>query len=206
MGLVGADIDQLHELGDDLRSKQVDIDHIISTVRSALAEHRLAGSGPRAPGGRLALRRSSRRSDAMKEAFDSAGTECKSRATQPAVVDDLRPDRPPSPPGGPNRPEHGAARPCSGRFRPPAPTIRAVQELEFTVEPFVEGRPGPHVTAAVDAARAAGATVEFGPVGSTLPGRRRRDAGLVAAITGRLRQRRHARHPPPRRRPGGGGR
>jgi uncharacterized protein YqgV (UPF0045/DUF77 family) len=42
-----------------------------------------------------------------------------------------------------------------------------VHELEFTVEPFVEGRPGPHVTAAVDAARAAGAEVEFGPFGST---------------------------------------
>ena len=35
------------------------------------------------------------------------------------------------------------------------------------MEPFVEGRPGPHVTAAVDAARAAGAEVEFGPFGST---------------------------------------
>ncbi len=42
-----------------------------------------------------------------------------------------------------------------------------MHELEFTVEPFVEGRPGPHVTAAVDAARAAGGDVEFGPFGST---------------------------------------
>ncbi len=42
-----------------------------------------------------------------------------------------------------------------------------MHELEFTVEPFVEGRPGPHVTAAVDAARAAGGEVEFGPFGST---------------------------------------
>jgi len=42
-----------------------------------------------------------------------------------------------------------------------------VHELEFTVEPFVEGHPGPHVTAAVDAARAAGGDVEFGPFGST---------------------------------------
>ena len=39
--------------------------------------------------------------------------------------------------------------------------------LEFTVEPFVEGNPGPHVTAAVRAAEAAGGTVEFGPFGST---------------------------------------
>ncbi|CAB4884872.1 unannotated protein [freshwater metagenome] len=40
-------------------------------------------------------------------------------------------------------------------------------QLEFTVEPFVEGQPGPHVTAAVSAAEAIGARVEFGPFGST---------------------------------------
>ncbi len=40
-------------------------------------------------------------------------------------------------------------------------------QLEFTVEPFVEGIPGPHVTAAVTAAEAVGANVEFGPFGST---------------------------------------
>lgn len=34
---------------------------------------------------------------------------------------------------------------------------------EFTVEPFVPGDPGPHVTAAIDAARATGAAVEVGP-------------------------------------------
>ncbi|MEO6125563.1 MAG: hypothetical protein ABIR32_17835 [Ilumatobacteraceae bacterium] len=39
-------------------------------------------------------------------------------------------------------------------------------QLEFTVEPFVEGHPGPHVTAAVAAAERAGGTVEFGPFGS----------------------------------------
>jgi hypothetical protein len=42
-----------------------------------------------------------------------------------------------------------------------------VLQLEFTVEPFVEGLPGPHVTAAVSAAEAVGAQVEFGPFGST---------------------------------------
>jgi uncharacterized protein YqgV (UPF0045/DUF77 family) len=42
-----------------------------------------------------------------------------------------------------------------------------VLQLEFTVEPFVEGHPGPHVTAAVSAAEAVGGTVEFGPFGST---------------------------------------
>jgi hypothetical protein len=39
--------------------------------------------------------------------------------------------------------------------------------LEFTIEPFHEGNPGPHVRAAVEAAEALGATVEFGPFGST---------------------------------------
>ena len=39
--------------------------------------------------------------------------------------------------------------------------------LEFTIEPFVEGHPGPHVTRAVAAAQALGAEVEFGPFGSS---------------------------------------
>ena len=39
--------------------------------------------------------------------------------------------------------------------------------VEFTVEPFVAGSPGPHVLAAVDAAAARGLTVEFGPFGSS---------------------------------------
>jgi len=39
--------------------------------------------------------------------------------------------------------------------------------LEFTIEPFHEGNPGPHVTAAVAAAEALGVTVEFGPFGSS---------------------------------------
>jgi uncharacterized protein YqgV (UPF0045/DUF77 family) len=41
-----------------------------------------------------------------------------------------------------------------------------VYHVEFTVEPFVEGRPGPHVMAAVAAAESAGAQIEFGPFGS----------------------------------------
>jgi uncharacterized protein YqgV (UPF0045/DUF77 family) len=42
--------------------------------------------------------------------------------------------------------------------------------LEYTVEPFVEGAPGPHVTAALDAAGATGLEVEFGPFGTTVAG------------------------------------
>jgi hypothetical protein len=57
-----------------------------------------------------------------------------------------------------------------------------VQQLEFTIEPFVEGQPGPHVVAAVDAVRALGVDVEFGPFGSscTLP------ATLAAEAVGAL--------------------
>jgi uncharacterized protein YqgV (UPF0045/DUF77 family) len=39
--------------------------------------------------------------------------------------------------------------------------------LEFTIEPFTEGNPGPHVRAAVAAAEALGVSVEFGPFGSS---------------------------------------
>lgn len=41
---------------------------------------------------------------------------------------------------------------------------------EFTVEPFVDGSPGPHVQAAVDVAVAAGLVVDFGPFGTTVSG------------------------------------
>lgn len=40
--------------------------------------------------------------------------------------------------------------------------------VEFTVEPFVEGRPGPHVTAAIAAAETVGLDVEVGPFGSSI--------------------------------------
>ena len=52
--------------------------------------------------------------------------------------------------------------------------------LEFTIEPFVEGQPGPHVLRAVAAAEALGAAVEFGPFGSScvVPTAR---AGMVAS-------------------------
>jgi uncharacterized protein YqgV (UPF0045/DUF77 family) len=39
--------------------------------------------------------------------------------------------------------------------------------VEFTVEPFVEGQPGPHVTKAVAVVEQHGVTVDFGPFGST---------------------------------------
>lgn len=39
--------------------------------------------------------------------------------------------------------------------------------LEFTIEPFVEGEPGPHVISAVEAAQALGFEIDFGPFGSS---------------------------------------
>jgi uncharacterized protein YqgV (UPF0045/DUF77 family) len=56
--------------------------------------------------------------------------------------------------------------------------------VEFTVEPFTEGAPGPHVRAAVDAARTAGLAVEFGPFGSTVEGA---DAEVLDAVDAILR-------------------
>lgn len=43
----------------------------------------------------------------------------------------------------------------------------AVPHLEFTIEPFVEGRPGPHVTEPIAAVEAFGCAVDVGPFGSS---------------------------------------
>jgi hypothetical protein len=57
-----------------------------------------------------------------------------------------------------------------------------VKSLEFTVEPFVEGNPGPHVRAAVAAAESLGTTVEFGPFGSTCRAAADAMPAIVAAV------------------------
>jgi len=54
--------------------------------------------------------------------------------------------------------------------------------LEFTIEPFVEGNPGPHVTAAIAAAEQCGATVEVGPFGSSCVVAPEQAATVVAAV------------------------
>ena len=41
-----------------------------------------------------------------------------------------------------------------------------MQRVEFTIEPFVEAQPGPHVTAPIDALTALGIEVDVGPFGS----------------------------------------
>ncbi|MCU0259622.1 MAG: thiamine-binding protein [Ilumatobacteraceae bacterium] len=58
-----------------------------------------------------------------------------------------------------------------------------MHQLEFTIEPFVEGRPGPHVTAAIEALEALGATVDVGPFGSSCTGTTDQLPELVAAVT-----------------------
>jgi uncharacterized protein YqgV (UPF0045/DUF77 family) len=42
--------------------------------------------------------------------------------------------------------------------------------LEFTVEPFTDGAPGPHVRAAIEAVTAAGLEADVGPFGTTVEG------------------------------------
>lgn len=42
--------------------------------------------------------------------------------------------------------------------------------VEFTIEPFAEGAPGPHVNAGIEAVRATGLDVEVGPFGTTATG------------------------------------
>jgi len=55
-----------------------------------------------------------------------------------------------------------------------------VAYVEFTIEPFVEGHPGPHVTAAIEAVRARDVDVDIGPFGSACTV----DLGAVGALVG----------------------
>ena len=55
-------------------------------------------------------------------------------------------------------------------------------EVEFTIEPFVEGAPGPHVTAAIAAVERLGASLEVGPFGTTL----KADAAEVGVVVAAL--------------------
>ena len=54
--------------------------------------------------------------------------------------------------------------------------------VEFTIEPFVEGHPGPHVTAAIAAAEQFGATVDVGPYGSSCEIPAEHAPDVVAAV------------------------
>ena len=68
-----------------------------------------------------------------------------------------------------------------GAVSPPPPSDVTV---EFTVEPFVEGRPGPHVTSAIAAVEAAGLTPDVGPFGTAFTGP---EADAVSAVAALLR-------------------
>ena len=57
-----------------------------------------------------------------------------------------------------------------------------MHRVEFTVEPFVEGNPGRHVTEPVAALRALGIEVDFGPFGSGCVTSGERAGDVVAAI------------------------
>lgn len=50
------------------------------------------------------------------------------------------------------------------------------------MEPFVEGQPGPHVRAAVEAVESAGCTVDFGPFGSVFETPPQRVGPVVNAL------------------------
>jgi uncharacterized protein YqgV (UPF0045/DUF77 family) len=56
--------------------------------------------------------------------------------------------------------------------------------LEFTVEPFVDGRPGPHVRAALAEARRQGLQAEMGPFATTVDGEAEEVLAGLAAIVG----------------------
>lgn len=55
--------------------------------------------------------------------------------------------------------------------------------VEFTVEPFRAGHPGPHVQAALTAVRRLGHDVEVGPFGNAVEVDRASAAGLIEALT-----------------------
>jgi uncharacterized protein YqgV (UPF0045/DUF77 family) len=58
-----------------------------------------------------------------------------------------------------------------------------VVHIEFTIEPFVEGQPGAHVLAAIEAAEKLGVAVEIGPFGSSCDVDRPGVGELVGAVT-----------------------
>lgn len=57
-----------------------------------------------------------------------------------------------------------------------------MHRVEFTIEPFLEGKPGPHVTAPVDAVQELGIEIEMGPFGSGCNVERQQVEAVVATI------------------------
>lgn len=54
--------------------------------------------------------------------------------------------------------------------------------VEFVIEPFNDGQPGPHVTAGISAIEAKGLTVTMGPFGSTVEGDTKTVADAIASM------------------------
>lgn len=55
--------------------------------------------------------------------------------------------------------------------------------VEFTIEPFVDGDPPPHVAAAIAAVEALGVVVEIGPFGSSFSADVATAAAALEALT-----------------------
>ena len=55
-------------------------------------------------------------------------------------------------------------------------------EIEFTVEPFTAGDPGPHVHSAIAAVRTAGFEPEIGPFGTSFQAEARDGAAVVGDV------------------------
>lgn len=57
--------------------------------------------------------------------------------------------------------------------------------VEFTIEPFVEGHPGPHVLDAIAAVEALGLNVEFGPFATSFTADSDTAGRAISALIGR---------------------
>ena len=57
--------------------------------------------------------------------------------------------------------------------------------VEFTIEPFIEGKPGPHVLEAIAAVEALGLAIDFGPFASSFTAPSAQVAEAVSALINR---------------------
>ena len=175
-GMYGADPEQLSALGSKLVAQNEPIAQIQSVVMTTLAG--TTWQGPARD--RFEAEWNDQFNpalNALKDAFTAAGNEC----TQRGRLADPGDGR-------------GRLTASSGKRSLPAraskqrtPSVdplrlTGVQALEFTIEPFVEGNPGPHVRAAVAAVESLGATVDFGPFGSTCEASAAAMPEIVAAV------------------------
>ena len=55
-------------------------------------------------------------------------------------------------------------------------------KAEFTIEPFTDGDPGPHVKETISVAKKSGLNVEIGPFGTTVTGEQEKIFQLVSDL------------------------